>query len=291
MHVVQTQDSWMSYFQERLGGSQMRSPMAGCVHYSVPIFDHLGIAEYRSSFPSCEEATSPNSFLLRKVVPPLIHNNEFEGKILEKWSEHILCAHVYIRQSRNTKEKNDVDPAKEVYQTRLTERLRNHAVYEATVPVAAILSAFHRLSREYKRLKLQDERREYAPWDEIRPQREAQEQSRKTWQKIISPSIKPKATFTFTAIQEDSSSGDSAAIPNPAPSSELTVDGDPEHLVLTFTRDFELLMGRPHDMPAEGEVRSRSTLGKMLGRKKKEIPYEVRPCKRCAKIWPPEARA
>jgi hypothetical protein len=262
--------------------------MAGSVHYSVPIFDHLGIAEYRSKFPGCEEATCQNSFLLSKVVPPLIDNNKFEGKILEKWAEHILCAHVYIRQSRNTKEKNGVDPAGPLYRARLDEGLLDPATYEATVPVVAILSAFHRLSKEYKRLKLQDERREYAPWNEIRPQREAQEQSRKIWQKIISPSIKPKATFTFTAIQGDSSSGDSAAISNPAPSSELTVDGDPEYPVLTFTRDFKLLMGRPHDMPAPGEVTSKSTLARIMGIKKKEIPYEVRPCKRCALIWPAE---
>jgi hypothetical protein len=259
--------------------------MAGNVHYSVPIFDYLGIAEYRSKFPGCDEATSQNSFLLSKVVPPLIKNNEFEGKILEKWAEHILCAHVYIRQSRNTKEKNDLDPAEELYQARLKENLLSPAAYDATVPVAAILSSFHRLSKKYK--ELQDERREYALWNEIRQQREAQEQSRTLWQKIKSPSTKPKATFTFTAIQEESSSGNSAAVPDPAPSLELIVDGDPEHPVLTFTRDFPLLMGRPHDMPAPGEVKSKSTLAKAFGMKK-EIPYEVRPCKRCALIWPAE---
>jgi hypothetical protein len=218
----------------------------------------------------------------------LIDDNEFEGKILEKWAEHILCAHVYIRQSRNTKEKNDVDPAGELYEARLNERLLKPAAYEATVPIAAILSAFHRFAKEYKILKLQDERREYAPWNDIRPQREAQGQSCKIWQKIISPSAKTKATFTFTAIPEESSSRDSAANPNPAPSSELTVDGDPEHPVLTFTRKFELLMGRPHDMPRPGEVRSRSILGKIIGRK--ETPYEIPPCQRCALIWPAGAQ-
>jgi hypothetical protein len=288
MNVVQTQDSWMSYFQERLGGSLARSPMTGCVHYSVPIFDYLGIAEYRSSFPGCEKAASPNSFLLSKVVPPLIDNNEFEGKILEKWAEHILCAHVYIRQSRNTEEMNYVDPAGDLYHERLNERLLNPAAYEATVPIAAILSVFHRLAKEYKIVKLQDERREYAPWNDIRPQRQAQEQSRKIWQKIISPSAKTQATFTFTDTTEESSSRDSAANPNPALPLELIVDGGPEHPVLTFTRKFELLMGRPHEMPSPDEVRPRSTLGKILGRKKKEIPYEIRPCQRCALIWPAE---
>jgi hypothetical protein len=275
----------MSYFQDRLGGSLKRSPsrLAGFVHYSVPIFDYLGIAEYRSSFPGCEEATNQNSFLLSKVIPPLVDKNEFEGKILDKWAEHILCAHIYIRQSRNTKEKDDVDPAGELYQARLDETLLEPAAYEAVVPIAAILSAFHRLSKKYQ--ELQDERHEHAPWNDIRPQREAQahEQSwsRKIWQKIISPSAKIQATFTFTAIPEET---------NPAPSSEITVDGEPEHPVLTFTRKFELLMGRPHDVPPPGEVRSRSTLGKILGRKT-EIPYKIRPCQKCALIWSVGAQA
>jgi hypothetical protein len=222
----------------------VRSPEQGSVHYSVCIFDHLRIAEYKKHFP---KIAGTKSFSLSYIVSCLSEDNKFEGEILERWTKHILCAHVNIRQSRNSRER-DILKEHRILDARLTEKLRTDASYEASIPVFAILSAFHKVANQ----KLVDKTLK----DFCKPG-EAQNQSR--WKSIRASRRKNKATFKFEAVEHERWTDP-----------ELAVDENQEQPTLVFTRIFPLLMGRPHELPGQ------------------EVPGqgELPPCQKCVTVWP-----
>lgn len=90
------------------------------MHYSVYIFHHLGIANYKGL--DTEEK------ILRSDD---IAHLEFEGQILDKWAQHILCAHINIKQTRDTPEQIALDHDEDLYRERLREELLEDASYES----------------------------------------------------------------------------------------------------------------------------------------------------------------
>jgi hypothetical protein len=281
-NLVRSKDSWMSFFQRKLGGSLERkeeSSKAGRPHYSVCIFDHLGIADYKSSFPGCEVALSSNSFLLSDLIALLPDVNSpkknFEGDILGQWTQHILCAHVYIKQSRSSEEEKDLSRTL-IYKERLSEKLEPTASYEACVPVVAILSAFHRFSNQLGSA----ERRQEAIWEDFCQKSVAQTQSHTKW-KACRTKIKPSFTFTEESTNEQ------------PPVTELKLDPSPLSPGLTFTRTFKLLMGRPHEMSTEDEAAPASRFIGLFKRHKADDLEgdKIRPCKKCREIWFHEAES
>jgi len=102
------------------------------------------------------------AFDLKNAIAPLYKEDsfKFEGDILERWAQHILCAHLYIQSSRNTAEANTAEKvlaeAAEAAKTteaippfELRNELKKDASYEPDdpIPVSAILSAFHKVSK------------------------------------------------------------------------------------------------------------------------------------------------
>lgn len=238
--------------------------MAGRPHYSVCIFDHLKIADYKESFLHSQEPGSPNSFLLSDLINTISDPlHKFEGEILEKWTQHILCAHVYIKQFRCSEDEEVLDQAK--YTKRLEEGLRDLATYEATIPAVAILSAFH-----WFRRRLED----------------SESLDRPTWEGFCKQGNKSKslATFTFTESSE-----------GPTTPELSLAELSPKERVLTFTRTFELLMGRPHKMARQNQNEKPlpSVIMRIFKRTDRAADQadeeDVRPCQKCAQIWPSEA--
>jgi hypothetical protein len=220
----------------------------------------LGIAEYKKYFPP--ENANAKDLKSSLLDPPLFEHSEFEGVILERWAKHVLCAHVYIKQARNSKEEKDLHPSTPLYDERLKEDLLPNASYEMLIPISAILSAFHKLVERHCK-------GDTTPLDDILNQVEVPDQSRET-----------KATFEFT--DEGLSSGDSS----PVSHQELVVKGKPGQKSLVFTRVFPLLMGRAHELPGNDEPRPTSKFMRIFKFSAVERPYEVRPCPKCYTIWP-----
>jgi len=207
-HTVRSKDTWASFFQRKLGGSKIRSPNGARAHYSVHIFDQLGIAEYKKYFPPGSPNTNDfKSSLLNTLVS---EHNKFEGEILERWAKHVLCAHIYIRQARNSREQEDLDPSKPLYNQRLGEDLLPGASYEALIPISAILSAFHKIVERYHG-------GDKTPLENIENQGEAEDPSRDT-----------KATFEFT----DEGRLHAKGLP-PVSHQELVVKGRPCQMTIT----------------------------------------------------------
>ncbi|KAH8588897.1 hypothetical protein B0O99DRAFT_677108 [Bisporella sp. PMI_857] len=241
--LLRSKDSWSQFFQKKLGGSRVRSPEQGSIHYSVCIFDHLGIAEYKTYFP---ESADTESFLLSYVVPRLSENNKFEGDILERWTKHVLCAHVNVRQSRNSEEKNILERPS-LLDARLRENLLPNASYEASIPIFAILSAFHRLAKQYQGCVSK-------PLKDFCKQGKVQDQSR--WKQIRASRRGIKPTFKFEVVKPE---WPSSGVSPPVLDQELVVDENQQQPTLVFTRVFPLLMGLPHELPRQGEPRRTST--------------------------------
>jgi hypothetical protein len=202
-----------------LAGRAPREPGNGKIHYSVHILRHLGIAEY-TRVPLLSDATS-----LSAVIPK-DNENKFEAEILETYVKHILCAHVNIKQARNTAETiTSSDPQ---YNQRLSEQLRPNASYQTSdIPLCAILSAFNRLNQEGESGSL----------DKIVEQMKKQSQEPKARKPIGMFHRNPTATVTFEYV----SSSDAPDVPL-----ELRRDNSGQPL-LVFTRTFRLLMGRPFE--------------------------------------------
>ncbi|KAH7096030.1 hypothetical protein FB567DRAFT_624205 [Paraphoma chrysanthemicola] len=257
--LLRSRDSWGSFFQRRLGGSQSRKLRKGDVHYSVQIFNHFGIAKYKNL---STERKSPGS----DAIAPL----KFEGEILDKWAQHILCAHVNIKQTRDTPEQDALDNDQALYRQRLEEPLLPDASYESLIPIAAILSAFHRIA-----LDCDDPKKNSLK--EIFERFEAQSKSTKTQNQRAADRSQKNGTFKFECIAPTPTSPPNSTVTLP----ELKRGENPSTLVLT--RTFPLLMGRAHALPKEEQ---RSTVTRLFERQNNE---KVLPCKNCARIWPNSA--
>jgi hypothetical protein len=208
----------------------------------------LGIAKY-TDLDTGEKDLSPDAIALLK----------FEGEILDKWAKHILCAHVNLKQTRDTPEQDALDPEKPWYQKRLEERLLDDASYESLIPVSAILSAFHRNAKKSIFKKV-----------------EAQSQSTNTQKQRATSRSHKNGTFKFECIEPTpTSSPDSTARPP-----ELVQDQHRHILVLT--RTFPLLMGRAHVLPKPEQKSIKTKMGLF----KRQNDDEILPCKSCARIWP-----
>lgn len=194
---------------------------------------------------------------------------KFEGEILDKWAKHILCAHVNIKQTRDTLEQDALDPEKPLYLKRLEERLLDNASYKSLVPVCAILSAFHRIAKGYdgSNSKLL----EY-----IFGEGESQSHSTNTQEERAASHSPKNGTFKFECIEPTpTSSPDSTARPP-----ELV--RDQRNHILVLTRTFPLLMGRAHVLPKTEQKSIKTNIG--LSKRKNDD--EILPCKSCARIWP-----
>lgn len=220
----------------------------------------MGIAEYKKYFPP--ENANAKDLKSSLLDPPLFKHSRFEGVILERWAKHVLCAHIYIKQARNSQEEKDLHPSTPLYNERLKEALLPHASYEMLIPISAILSAFHKLVERHCK-------GDTTPLDDILNQVEAPDQSRET-----------KATFEFT--DEGLSSEDSP----PVSHQELVVKGKPGQKFLVFTRVFPLLMGRARELPGKDEPRPTSKFMRIFKSSPIERPYDTRPCPKCDTVWP-----
>jgi len=192
------------------------------------------------------------NFDLLNVVPPLSRKASlFEGEILEKWTKLILCAHVNIKQSRNSAEANAVTHRTTDFEKRLASNLKPNAFYGNLVPVAAILSTFHKIAIQYgvdhssdldiERLK-----------DLTKLLHSFEQRGKKSRGKY-----RPK--YAYEKIEADAASEDGV---------ELEIQDTGENSVLVFTRTFPLLMGRPHSIDSEVQG--------------------VPPCVRCKYLWSTE---
>lgn len=141
------------------------------------------------------------------------------------------------------------------------------ASYEALIPIAAILSAFHRLAKYQPH--------NGKPLNHILEQVKAQSQSRDTSNQDVAARtlIQPKFKFEGPKV-EPTDPQDSSATPP-----ELVLRGEPGKPVLVLTRTFRLLMGRAHVLPDRSGPQQNHA---------KKNDDEIRPCKFCAKIWPPD---
>ncbi|KAF8849226.1 hypothetical protein BDZ45DRAFT_810158 [Acephala macrosclerotiorum] len=225
--LLRSEDSWASFFQRRLGGAKSRR--------------------------SHQDNTS-------------IHYS-FEGDILDKWAKHILCAHINLKQARDSREYTAVQTGSPSYSRRVKEVLLPEASYEALIPIAAILSAFHRLAKYQPH--------NGKPLNHILEQVKAQSQSRDTSNQDVAARtlIQPKFKFEGPKV-EPTDPQDSSATPP-----ELVLRGEPGKPVLVLTRTFRLLMGRAHVLPDRSGPQQNHA---------KKNDDEIRPCKFCAKIWPPD---
>lgn len=194
---------------------------------------------------------------------------EFEGQILDKWAQHILCAHVNIKQTRDTPEQIALDLNKPLYQKRLKERLLDDASYESLIPVCAILSAFHRIAKDCDDPK--STQLEY-----IFEKFEAQSRRTNARGQCAASRSQKNGIFKFECIEPTptSSPGSTARL------QELVQDQDRHMLVLT--RTFPLLLGRAHVLPKPKQKSIKTKRGLFKG----QIDDKILPCQSCARIWP-----
>jgi len=249
-HSVRSKISWGSWTQRVLGGKRQRQRDQGELHYSVYIYDHLDIADYSRHFLLGQINDAQNGPItltqaLQNAIIPLAQNAKFEGDILARWAQHELCAHVNIRQARNTNEEIQYEELVSAAMIpRLTQPLKTPAPakYNATVPVSAILSAVHNLSTQYR-------------LGNIEPM-EAFGKQRGTANKNRGDDV---GTYTFSILDDK----------NPEEALRLENELTWQNGTLIFTRMFPLLTGRPH------EIRQRHNMNL------DNIP----PCAKCQSIW------
>ena len=190
-------------------------------------------------------------FDLLDVVPPLSSKASlFEGEILEKWTKLILCAHINIKQSRNSAEANAITKHTADFEKRLSARLRPSASYENNVPVTAILSTFHKIALRFGVDNSRDLTIERLK--ELTKLLHTFEQRDKKLKTKYTPKFGFEKVEGPDAVSEDEEV-------------ELEIRDSEENPVLVFTRTFPLLMGRPHGIDSEVEG--------------------VPPCERCRSIW------
>jgi hypothetical protein len=256
--LLRSRDSWGSFFQRRLGGSQSRKVHQADVHYSVHVFHHLGIARY-AILDTRDQGLRSDA---------IAHLN-FEGEILDKWAKHILCAHVNLKQTRDTPEQDALDPAKPLYQQRLKEKLLDDASYESLIPVSAILSSIHRIAKDCNNP-------DSNPLDSILGKEEERRQSANTRGQRAKSRSHENGTFKFECIDPIPTSYPEST-PKPP---ELVFD--PHRQILVLTRTFPLLMGRAHALPKLEQISITSRIGLF----KQQNNSEILPCKNCARIWP-----
>jgi len=253
-HSVRSKTTWGSWTQRVLGGKRLRQSELGPgeLHYSVYIYDHLGIADYsKHILPHQKKDTQNRSIALiqavKSAITPLADPAmRFEGDILAQWAKHILCAHVNIKQARNMAEDiKDEDLTSESVKEKLKQSLRNPgpAQYNETVPVSAILSAVHELVRQQRITKNSQ------PLEAFCEQRGIVNKSR----------VNDVGTYTFSILDDK----------NPEKASELENELTYPNGILIFTRIFPLLMGRPHNIQQHQNMNE------------DEIP----PCTKCKRIW------
>jgi len=289
--TVRSNTSWLSLLM-RAAGFAPRRREAGTEHYSVSFLDYLGIAKYGTFVAASKEENDselPNQLLSvatlqmdDNTVTPLkpSDENKFEGDILEKWAKHIMCAHINLKQARNEKETLEKDHSS--YQARLDGKLKPRALYEADIPICAILSALHKLVQEYRAGKTE-------PLVEFSTAFEGSKE--KKWYQKLHVRQKTEATFEFvpkekndTIIGSLENSSTTRAHESSLPDGELKIEGKN----LIFTRDFHLLMGRAHEMP-----RSAPPSGIKRGVQKVKSKFKIRsdeipPCQKCFEIWEQE---
>ncbi|KAK0127424.1 hypothetical protein ONS96_006965 [Cadophora gregata f. sp. sojae] len=246
----------------RIGGFGSRDPEKDQIHYSVHILLYLGIASYT-------KVTRLDDKGLSEAIPKN-DENKFEAEILERWSKHILCAHINLQQARNMAE--TFTPENPVYGERLQENMLENASYNADIPISAILSAFGRLKQNDKS-------------DELNKVfKDLQGQSHSAYARKKLPWIpqKPKkATFEFKHYD------DAKAGPETISEALLKVEYSEysPKPTLVLTRTFPLLLGRCHALPPPPPT---SMVEQYVQSFKKRFGREVQgtlPCAKCAQIW------
>jgi len=283
--TVRSNTSWRSLLM-RAAGFAPRPREAGTLHYSVSFLDYLGIAKYGTFVATSKEDNDselPNKLLRALTLQTndiISAGIQFEGDILEKWAKHIMCAHINLKQARNEKETLEKDHSS--YQARLDGKLKPRALYEADIPICAILSALHKLVQEYRAGKTE-------PLVEFSTAFEGSKE--KKWYQKLQVRQKTEATFEFvpkekndTIIGSLENSSTTRAHESSLPDGELKIEGKN----LIFTRDFHLLMGRAHEMP-----RSAPPSGIKRGVQKVKSKFKIRsdeipPCQKCFEIWEQE---
>jgi len=198
---------------------------------------------YKSRFPV------EVKFDLLDIVPPLSRKASlFEGEILEKWTKLILCAHINIRQSRNSAEANAVAQRTPDFEQRLSSSLKPGAFYGNLLPVTAILSTFHKIALRYG---VDDSR--YLDIERLKELTKLLHSLERRGKKR-SGKLAPK--FIFEKVEANAAAEDGV---------ELQIRDTEENPMLVFTRTFPLLMGRPHDVSCEVQG--------------------VPSCERCKRLW------
>ncbi|KAH6666188.1 hypothetical protein B0J14DRAFT_198953 [Halenospora varia] len=274
----------------RIAGYQVRKPDHdnSRFHYSVYILRHLGIATYTKVFAaeaskkstdksSISSPTSTSAPSLSEVIRPIHSENTFEGEILEKWAKHILCAHINLKQARNADEVISKNINTEIYHQRLQGHLVESASYAADIPISAILSAFHSLSKNHaKQGEVQK-----PGLEEICEKLEVHtsEKSLNIFKQVSPWRQEQTAEFKFETVDPPPEH------PEEHPELEVEMASDGSAPVLVFRRTFPLLVGRAHMLPElGGEARPGvGTRAKRLFFK--DQSDEIRPCKKCAQIW------
>jgi hypothetical protein len=224
-HSVRSKTTWGSWTQRVLGGKRVRQSERGPgkLHYSVYVYDHLGIADYsKRILPDQKKDTQYR--LIKSAITPLADTAmlKFEGDILAQWAKHILCAHVNIRQARNMDEEiKEEDLTCESVKKKLEQPLRipGPARYDETVPISAILSAVHELVRRQQTTKNSQ------PLEAFCKQRGI----------VKKKYVNDVGTYTFSILDERSEN-------------ELEHELTYLNGTLIFTRIFPLLMGRAHNI-------------------------------------------
>jgi len=292
--TVRSNTSWLSLLM-RAAGFAPRRREAGTEHYSVSFLDYLGIAKYGTFVAASKEENDselPNQLLSvatlqmdDNTVTPLkpSDENKFEGDILEKWAKHIICAHVNLKQARNQEETLSPERDPDLYQARRNGKLKPGALYEADIPICAILSAFHKLVQEHqegKKEPLEDFFREFK-----------QSRNEKKWYRKLQVRQKTEATFKFvtkgkteTVTRSLENSSTTGAHESSLQHRELKTVGKD----LVFTRDFLLLMGRAHEMPLSAPPSGIKGVVQKTKSKFKPKSDEIPPCQKCFEIWKQE---
>jgi hypothetical protein len=283
--TVRSNTSWRSLLM-RAAGFAPRPREAGTEHYSVSFLDYLGIAKYGTFVAASKEDNDselPNQLLSALTLQTdniISAGNQFEGDILEKWAKHIMCAHINLKQARNEKETLSLKKDPSSYQARLDGKLKRDALYEADIPICAILSALHKLVQEYRAGKKEPLVDFFKGFKRSRKE--------KKWYQKLQVRQKTEATFKFvpkgkteTVIGSLENSSTTGAHESSLQHGELRTEGND----LIFTRDFPLLMGRAHEMPLSAPPSGIKGVVPKMKSKFKPRSDEIPPCQKCFEIW------
>jgi hypothetical protein len=148
------------------------------------------------------------------------------------------------------------DDPESVYIKRVRAPLSQDAYCDGSIPIPAILSSFHKLSKKY-----QDDQKEQL--DDICTEFEKEGQKKRENLSTIPPK------YRFECLQTPAQ-----------PNQELVIKEEAGLPYLEFNRVFPIVMGRAHELPDPRNPRH------TMPNTQKQDFNEIFPCHKCKTIWP-----